>query len=851
MTTKKRRRIGRKLFSVLLIMIMLLSTMSTSVFAGEVTGVAEAGDIAVQSENAFDAVSPEDTQSGEESVATNGVAAVPTTDAAGSGEGAAPVQEDAQTKEFASIAEFEAAFEAMGDATDYDAAMAVIAKIESVYNRLSDADKASVAEQWVYIQGYAETLHAGNPDAGIEAIAYDYNINGKYTVNVRAYSLGRSLGTLFVPCGGYFSVSFAWNESGKRWEPRISASSGVTGSLSSISDYNMAGVTLSYNAPSTGNGSTTKGFSGGTAVSNSSQYKVTIQYVDQDTGKVVVTDSYQPAKYGTSSVAPNASKLPSGYTLVSTSPVSVTTGKDGSSPNPVVFFIKRDHTWVWKDNGDGTHKQECTDENCNETQNKGKHDKSNKVSETAATCTAGGVITWHCNTCNHNWTETTPALGHIRGTWVDNNDSNKHDDNCKSSTHKEICIRSGCGAVLDTASHTYSDWTIVKEAKPGVEGLRTRTCTQEGCGHVEKQVIEALPTHTHSWDNGTVTKNPTCAQKGEITFKCDGCDEVKTEEIPIDPNAHDWGEWREVNAATIDNAGVEERVCNHNDQHKQEREIPILPFYTVTWSDGYTDTPLGDEKKYDENLDVNDIPESDYPQQPTREGYTFTGWEITGPADGKVTITATWSQDPVIPTPSPTPGPTPGPTAPVVTPGTPATPVATPVATPTAATTAPAALVSVADEAVPLANVDGDETRQVADESVPLAKGAESEWALLNLLLMIFTVLVSGMLLILYFSRRKESPAKEGNEQLQVAGQDEETERLRKRGLFRLLSIIPAVVAVIFFILTEDMRNPMVFTDKWTLWMAVFALVNVVLVIFAKKKKYDNDDTQKPDYGIA
>ena len=44
-------------------------------------------------------------------------------------------------------------------------------------------------------------------------------------------------------------------------------------------------------------------------------------------------------------------------------------------------------------------------------------------------------------------------------------------------------------------------------------------------------------------------------------------------------------------------------------------------------------------------------------------------------------------------------------------------------------------------------------------------------------------------------------------------------EELKRKGLIRLLSILPALLAVITFMLTENMRNPMVFVDKWTLLM--------------------------------
>lgn len=334
-------------------------------------------------------------------------------------------------------------------------------------------------------------------------------------------------------------------------------------------------------------------------------------------------------------------------------------------------------------------------------------------------------------------------------------------------------------------------------------------------------------------EDGKTLDGPKTFNKGETEPAYEG--ETPTKAADND-NTYEFKEWARSEA---DNGNVTYTAT-----------YTATPKVTVTWNDGYTDTPLKEEKVA---RDISDEGlEALYPEQPTRDGYVFDGWAdpVRGD-DGNIIITAIWQEQTVTPTPTPTP-PTPvGPT-----PITPVGPAATPIAATPALAAAPAAapaatLVPVADAAVPLANVDADDTRQVNDEDVPLAKGTENEWALLNLLLMIFTILVSVMLLIFYFIGRKEDKDDEYNERLQAASEDETEAKLKRKGLFRLLSIIPAVVAVIFFILTEDMRNPMVFTDKWTLWMAVFALVNVVLAVFAKKKHYDNDDTQKPDYGIA
>ncbi|MBS5501505.1 MAG: hypothetical protein KHX01_00885 [Eggerthella sp.] len=75
---------------------------------------------------------------------------------------------------YATLDEFHAACEAMGDATDVDSALAALDKIESVYNRLSDFDKAAVADEWANVKAYADQVRSDNPDEGVETLA-----NGK------------------------------------------------------------------------------------------------------------------------------------------------------------------------------------------------------------------------------------------------------------------------------------------------------------------------------------------------------------------------------------------------------------------------------------------------------------------------------------------------------------------------------------------------------------------------------------------------------------------------------------------------------------------------------------------------
>lgn len=67
--------------------------------------------------------------------------------------------------------------------------------------------------------------------------------------------------------------------------------------------------------------------------------------------------------------------------------------------------------------------------------------------------------------------------------------------------------------------------------------------------------------HTHEWGDGVVTTDPTCTNTGVRTFTC-SCGETKTEEIPVDPEAHVWGtDFTEDKAATCTEAGSKSIHC--------------------------------------------------------------------------------------------------------------------------------------------------------------------------------------------------------------------------------------------------------------------------------------------------
>ena len=208
------------------------------------------------------------------------------------------------------------------------------------------------------------------------------------------------------------------------------------------------------------------------------------------------------------------------------------------------------------------------------------------------------------------------------------------------------------------------------------------------------------------------------------------------------------------------------------------------------------------------------------------------------------------------PAPNPNPNPNPNPATPTPTPVAPVVPatVATPTPKPTATpSTAPSDNggkgdgnndgeigETINDNETPLANGE-----DIADNATPLAGLGTGAWALINLILTIVTTLLSILLLIGYIGKKKKALEDEdGNVVLDENGKEVMEYEKNKKGLWRLISIIPALIAIIVFIFTEDMTLPMIFVDKWTILHVVIALVQVVVMVLCKKKKDENDEDE-------
>lgn len=182
---------------------------------------------------------------------------------------------------------------------------------------------------------------------------------------------------------------------------------------------------------------------------------------------------------------------------------------------------------------------------------------------TAPTCEGVGYTTYTCSACGDSYvSDIVEALGHEYEETV----TAPTCDKMGYTTH--TCTRCGMSYVDSFTAALEHDFrqTVTKEATCTEEGELTFTCTHEGCGvtytqpipkadhELEETKVEATCTeygyttysckncdHSyiadivepagHSWNEGTLTKQPTAFEEGEIVFTCSACGETRTETV--------------------------------------------------------------------------------------------------------------------------------------------------------------------------------------------------------------------------------------------------------------------------------------------------------------------------------
>ena len=179
------------------------------------------------------------------------------------------------------------------------------------------------------------------------------------------------------------------------------------------------------------------------------------------------------------------------------------------------------------------------------------------------------------------------------------------------------------GTVSVTCAHEWDEGVVTKEPTCAEEGVKTFTCSK--CNETR---TESMKKAEHSSDGGKVTKQPTCTEKGVKTYTCKVCGEViKTEEVPAKGHQSDGG--KVTTEPTCTEKGVKTYTCKVCNEVLKTEEVPA----TGHQSDGgkVTTAPTCTEKGVktytckvcDEVLKTEEIPAL---------GHTWNEGEVTAEA---------------------------------------------------------------------------------------------------------------------------------------------------------------------------------------------------------------------------
>ena len=130
----------------------------------------------------------------------------------------------------------------------------------------------------------------------------------------------------------------------------------------------------------------------------------------------------------------------------------------------------------------------------------------------------------YCTVCNEELsreTVTVDALGHTEGTVVVEN--NVDPDCVNDGSYDNVIYCTVCNEELSREIVTVD----ALGHKPGAEATCTTAQTCTVCG------TELVPKKGHSYNEGEITTQPTCAVLGIKTFTCNDCGETKTEELAL------------------------------------------------------------------------------------------------------------------------------------------------------------------------------------------------------------------------------------------------------------------------------------------------------------------------------
>lgn len=274
------------------------------------------------------------------------------------------------------------------------------------------------------------------------------------------------------------------------------------------------------------------------------------------------------------------------------------------------------------------------------------------------TCTEKGVETRVCaNDVNHVEARDVEAIGHNHDGVVAHVDATCTTDGVVGGTY---CT--ACGEGEDAARAVIPANGHITAADEAVAATCETTGLTEGshCSVCDTVLAAQEVTPALGHDYIAETTSASCEEDGETVYTCShDATHAYTEVIPA--LGHAYGEWTVVTPATIDVAGLEQRVCANDPAHVETRIIDILPATTITWYDEDGTTVLSTMRYIQGTVEPSFAGEAPVKAEDADYTYSFSGWENVPRTDSVIAYRATYTATakPQPPVPVDPEGPTP------------------------------------------------------------------------------------------------------------------------------------------------------------------------------------------------
>ncbi len=197
-----------------------------------------------------------------------------------------------------------------------------------------------------------------------------------------------------------------------------------------------------------------------------------------------------------------------------------------------------------------------------------------KITVTEPTCTEAGYTTYKCTKCTETYhTDSVAAAGHAYGEWV----ITKAAACTNNGTKQKSCTK--CGDVITetiaATGHNYTEKVTKPTCTEG--GYTTYTCTK--CNDTYKGTYTGKKGHTEVIIPAV---EPRCDAVGYTEGKkCSECGEILIAQVEIAVTAHTYNEWTITKVPSCTEKGEEVRKCTEC-QHTETKELPMDDHVVVT-----------------------------------------------------------------------------------------------------------------------------------------------------------------------------------------------------------------------------------------------------------------------------